>query len=177
MPSGDAPPEFVLVATIPVPSVLIRPTVLLGSSTKMRVLPGPDVMPTGSETDSLADGAELYSSMWPNVPTGGLGAAKALPPPGAQKKRTEATKARTTMRDSAPDMGNRRAVSGIQNSFCGADDRHAALLNFCRLVQPLWLARSGDAPNLSKPSCVMCIPIIDRAQIPSEKKCATGHGV
>ena len=129
-----------MVAATPVPSVLIRPTVLFGESAKMRVLPGPDVMPTGLETDSLADGAELYSSMWPTVPAGGF-AAKAFPPPGAQKKRPEATTARTTMRDSAPDMGNRRAVSGIQNSFCGADDRHAALLNFCRLVQPLWLAR------------------------------------
>src|SRR5260370_20612446 len=136
MPSGDAPPELVVVAATPVRSVLIRPTVLLGASTKMRVLPGPDAMPTGLETDSLADGAELYSSMWPTVPTGGF-AAKAFPPPGAQKKRPEATTARTTMRGSAPDMGDRRAVSSLQNSLCRADDRHAALRHFCRRVQPL----------------------------------------
>src|SRR5260370_30651876 len=113
MPSGDAPPELVLVAATPVPSVLIRPTVLFGESAKMRVLPGPDAMPTGLETDSLAVGAGLYSSMWPTVPTGGF-AAEAFPPPGAQKKRPGATTGRTAMRASAPPLGDQPAGSGMQ---------------------------------------------------------------
>jgi len=115
----------VFVVASPVPSVLIRPTVLFVESTKIRVLPVPAAMPTGSETDSLAVGAELYSSMWPTLPTGGF-AAKALPAPGAQKKTAEATNARTTRRDSAPKRGNRRADSDIQTLLLQANDRHTA---------------------------------------------------
>src|SRR2546422_973219 len=117
-----SPPAAVVVILPMLPVAFSVYHMLLGSPDGPAVMPpGPDAMPTGLETDSLADGAELYSSKWPTVPTGGF-AAKAVPPPGAQKKRLEAANARTTMRDSAPDMGNRRAVSGIQNSFCGAND-------------------------------------------------------
>src|SRR3979411_3357022 len=102
MPTGKAPAEGVGKAVTPVPSVLIRPTVLFGASTKTSVFPGPFVIPTGLDGVALTVAA-LNSSM---VPTG---AAKAVPRPGAQKKRPEATKARTTKRDSAPERGNRRA--------------------------------------------------------------------
>src|SRR5256885_6174674 len=108
MPSGVAPGLLVAVPTNPVPSRLMRPIALPVESVKIMVLPGPAVMPTGLDALALTVAA-ANSSMWPKVPTGGVGAAEGFPPPRTQKKRPQATTARTTMRDNAPHMGDRRA--------------------------------------------------------------------
>src|SRR6267143_6673784 len=141
MPSGAAPGELVAVPTSPVPPVPIRPTALPAESTKIRVFPGPAAMPTGLAV--VLTVAAANSSMWPTLPTGGLGEAKAVPAPGTQKKAAEATNARTTKRDSTPEGGNRRADSDIQHSFC----RRMIGMELVELL-PL-CARSAAGINLS----------------------------
>jgi hypothetical protein len=141
MPTGSAPlvpNEGVGKAVTPVPSVLIRPTLLFGASAKRRVFPGPAVMPTG--LDALALTPVAAANSWIE-PTGGL--AKAVPAPGTQKKAAEATNARTTKRDSTPERGNRRADSDIQHSFC----RRMIGMQLVKLL-PL-CARSAAGINLS----------------------------